>query len=94
MNQPTLPNHFNGSDYIPDRDDTRLNGQIMRVWETMRDGQWRTLREIAAATGDPEASVSAQLRHLRKKRFGGFVVEKVYQGSGLYSYKLMSPAAV
>ena len=80
---------FDGSDYIPDRDDARLSGQILRVWECMKDAKWRTLREISNITGDPEASISAQLRHLRKPRFGGHNVEKEYISSGLYRYKLL-----
>ena len=42
----------------------------------MRDAKWRTLKEISELTGDPEASVSAQLRHLRKERFGSHIVNK------------------
>lgn len=57
---------FDGSDYRPALDDARLAGQILRIFELMKDGAWRTLGEIAAATGDPQASISAQLRHLRK----------------------------
>jgi len=64
----------------------RLTGQICRVFDLMSDGQPRTLEEIAEKTGDPPASVSAQLRHLRKDRFGGFVVEKEHLGDGLYVY--------
>ena len=37
---------------------------------------WLTLRELAGLTGYGEASISAQLRHLRKPEFGAFVVEK------------------
>jgi uncharacterized membrane protein len=37
---------------------------------------WMTLEELANKTRYPEASISAQLRHLRKKEHGGFVVEK------------------
>jgi hypothetical protein len=37
---------------------------------------WLTLHELARLTGYGEASVSAQLRHLRKPEYGGFVVEK------------------
>ncbi len=37
---------------------------------------WLTLREIAKLTRFGEASISAQLRHLRKPMFGGFRVEK------------------
>jgi hypothetical protein len=37
---------------------------------------WLTLDELARLTHYPPASISAQLRHLRKPRFGGFAVEK------------------
>lgn len=79
---------FNGSDYDPMRDDSRLTGQLLRVWEVVKDGSWNTLDQIAAATGDPPASISAQLRHLRKQRFGGHKVEKHYVGNGLFQYKV------
>jgi hypothetical protein len=42
----------------------------------MGDGEWRTLAELSRATGIPEASASADLRHLRKSRFGGHTVNK------------------
>jgi hypothetical protein len=79
---------FAGADYVPSRDDKRLTGQIERVYSLMADGKWRTLKEIALATGDPEASVSAQLRHLRKERFGGHTVERQHIKRGLYEYRL------
>jgi hypothetical protein len=79
---------FDGADYNRTRDDARLTGQILRVWECMCDGKWRTLKDIAQETGDPEASVSAQLRHLRKPRFGNYTVEREYVSNGLYKYKL------
>ncbi len=37
---------------------------------------WMTLEELAHKTRYPEASISAQLRHLRKAQHGGFEVEK------------------
>lgn len=37
---------------------------------------WLTLRELARLTRYGEASISAQLRHLRKPHCGGFAVEK------------------
>jgi hypothetical protein len=80
---------FDGADYTPERDDVRLSGQILRVWEFMKDGQWRTLKQIAEATKDPEASVSAQLRHLRKERFGSHEIEREYIQNGLYKYRLI-----
>jgi hypothetical protein len=39
-------------------------------------GEWLTLGEIAARTEIGEATVSAQLRHLRKECNGGYCVEK------------------
>ena len=37
---------------------------------------WLTLQELTLLTHYGEASISAQLRHLRKPQFGGYVVEK------------------
>lgn len=41
-----------------------------------RAGLWLTLGEIAEQTQFGEASISAQLRHLRKPRHGSYIVEK------------------
>jgi len=43
---------------------------------------WLTLDELAKLTHYPPASISAQLRHLRKPQFGGFVVEKQPRTAG------------
>jgi hypothetical protein len=79
---------FNGSDYIPARDDARLGTQLSRVKQACSNGMPMTLAAIAKQTGDPEASVSAQLRHLRKKKHGSHTVDKVYIDKGLYTYQL------
>ncbi len=84
---------FSGPAYVPDLDKARLSGQMVRVLILMMDGQWRTLAEIEAATGDPPASVSAQLRHLRKSRFGGHTVDKRRRGEagrGLWEYRVIT----
>jgi hypothetical protein len=39
-------------------------------------GAWMTLRELGRLTRYGESSISAQLRHLRKPRCGGYVLEK------------------
>lgn len=67
----------------------RLINQLSDIKRLMADGSWRTLQEINELTGHPPASISAQLRHLRKKRFGGHTVEKEHVGSGLYRYRLL-----
>lgn len=85
------PARFNGPCFSTEHDSQRLTNQMGRVFNLMRDGKWRTLDEIAHETGDPHASISAQLRHLRKPRFGAHEVEKRPRGdrgSGLWEYKL------
>ena len=87
---------FNGDDYVPGRDDPRLRTQIEKIFDLMRDASWRTLDEISVVTGAPPASVSAQLRHLRKKRFGEHEVDKRHRGEekfGLYEYRLRAKAS-
>lgn len=87
----TQPLQFNGPAYNRNLDQERLSGQILRIFFLMRDATWRTLPEIAAVTGDPEASISAQLRHLRKERFGSHTIEKRRRGdetSGLWEYRM------
>lgn len=79
---------FDGDDYVPRRDDPRLTTQLQRIWNLMCDGRWRTLEAISASTGDPPASISAQLRHLRKSRFGAHEVGRRYLGRGLYEYQV------
>ena len=37
---------------------------------------WFTLDELSKLTHYPPASISAQLRHLRKPEYGGYAVEK------------------
>ncbi len=43
---------------------------------------WLTLDELAKLTHYPPASISAQLRHLRKPEHGGYVVEKRQRAAG------------
>jgi hypothetical protein len=89
---------FDGSTFIPEFDENRLNAQEFRVYDTMSDGAWRTLSEIqkagAARAGyiDPEASISARLRGLRK---AGCTVERRRRGdprAGLWEYRVLVPA--
>lgn len=84
---------FDGADYVPERDNGRLEGQRKKIFELMSDQQWRTLKDIQTKLGYPEASISAQLRHLRKARFGNHIVNRMYLGQGLYAYQLMPPRA-
>lgn len=86
---------FDGPTYDPAVDMNRLTNQLGRVYALMADAGWRTLEEIHEATGDPVASISAQLRHLRKPRFGSYLVEKRHRGLpslGLFEYRMLPPS--
>jgi hypothetical protein len=83
---------FDGSTYEPAHDKRRLARQQLRVFGALKDGGWWTLAEIHAITGDPEASISARLRDLRKTRFGHHVVDRRRRGEaarGIWEYRLM-----
>jgi hypothetical protein len=82
--------HFEGPADEPDRTG-RLSTQLEDVKKLMLDGSWRTLDRIARATGHPHASISAQLRHLRKARFGSYQVSRRHVGNGLYEYQVRRP---
>lgn len=85
---------FDGETYEAEHDRERLRGQLERVRRLMVDGQWRSLRQIAAVVGGTEAAVSARLRDLRKERFGSWEVERRALGSrdrGLFSYRVLPP---
>lgn len=78
-----------GFTYDPPRDGQRLDKQHVRVRNLMLDSKWRSLSQIARETGDPEASVSARIRDLRKPRFGSYLIERRYVSRGLWEYKLL-----
>jgi len=83
-----IPQDFDGKTYNPTLDKSRLKAQLVRVREFMRDGKWRSLSEVAAATGDPEASVSARLRNLRQPKHGLWTVDRRRRSQSLWEYRL------
>lgn len=97
MGQPELlqPSpHFDGADVRPE-DHPRLADQLARVYAVLQDGKWWTVAQMAAeirrrfGVSDPEPSLSAQLRNLRKPRFGGHQVER--QRLGAWSHYRLVP---
>lgn len=80
--------HRAGDTYSSRRDRDRLNRQARAVYNVMADGQWRTLAQIAALIQEPEASISARLRDLRKERFGWHVVDREYLADGVWQYRV------
>lgn len=90
INQTTKV-YFSGSDIDAKLDNQRLSLQIVQIFNLMKDGAYRTLTEIAQATKYSEASISAQLRNLRKTIYGGHKISKRRTGRpnrGLFEYKL------
>jgi hypothetical protein len=79
-----------GATYDHARDARRLAGQHNRVLAVLQDGEEHTLAEISRRTKDPEASVSARIRDLRKERFGGHTIHRRYVERGLHTYQLVT----
>jgi hypothetical protein len=92
----------------PDRSDTQLEAIRELMLNASLHDAWLTLGEIAEATEFGEASISAQLRHLRKSRHGRYRVEKRRRGTehsgdpgeissascacGVWEYRVLPPA--
>jgi hypothetical protein len=92
---PPLTRRTFGPDYSEDLDGERISRQHETIRDLMLGGPWRTLGEIALALNYPEASVSAQLRHLRKERFGSFIVEKRRRATGgTWEYHVQPPRPI
>jgi hypothetical protein len=78
---------YNGPEYVPERDFVRLHAQTARVLAVIRCGEWMTIAEVADSADCPENSASAQLRHLRKRRFGSHIILRRHKGGGLFEYR-------
>lgn len=87
---PAILGQCDGETFDAKRDGKRLNAQAADVFRLMQDGKWRTLSDIADATGHPEASVSARLRDLRKPKLGGFTVERRHVEGGTWQYRVIA----
>lgn len=60
--------------YQPER--TQRETLLMVLRQSAEYERWMTLAELAFVTRFPPASISAQLRHLRKAEFGAWRIEK------------------
>jgi hypothetical protein len=88
-----VPTGSFGPAYDEKRDGSRVRHQQERIRDFMlAANSWKTLVEIHAALDYPEASISAQLRHLRKRQFGGYIVAKRRRsGKGTWEYRVLPP---
>mgnify|MGYP003634403843 FL=1 len=92
MIQPTLFDTFDGQTFDYAQDHGRLKTALGRIAVLMRDGQPRTLAEIAKAAETSEAGASARLRDLRKPKWAiRYSIESVDServGGGLWLYSV------
>ncbi len=84
---------FDGETFDFAFDGSRLTGQLGRVYDCMKSGNWLTLQEIAESCGGSEGGCAARLRDLRKERFGGFEVERIHTIAGIHLYRMKPPQA-
>lgn len=86
---------FDGETYERSEDRERLYTQLRRVRSVLLEnrGVWFTLEELSKIAYASEASVSARLRDLRKKKFGSYTIERsrVPGGNGLHKYRMPPP---
>jgi hypothetical protein len=96
--RPALPcASFDGETFCAAADGRRLSRQLRTIFDTMKDGHWRSPEEIEAVTGVGWASASARLRDLRKEKFGAFRVHRQRRGDaerGLFEYRVLPPLPV
>jgi len=89
INQETIKvRHFSGAGVETVEDKIRLGKQIDRVLAYINGGEWMSLQQIAIGINAPHASVSAQLRNLRKAEHGSYIIERKNEGDGYFLYRL------
>jgi hypothetical protein len=83
----------------PAYDEAKDGKRIKKQHEVIRDfmlgnTNWFTLSELGSLLRYPEASISAQLRHLRKERFGSYLVDKRRRTVGTWEYHIAPPKPI
>jgi len=80
------PNPFNASEV------KRLTGNILAVYEAMKDKQWLTRSELRTKVGmSPDADICRYIRFLRENAYGDHTVEKRHRDrdKGVTEYRLL-----
>lgn len=62
--------------------------QLDRILSALQAQAWLTLVELAEITKSPVASVSAQIRNLRKEEHGGHTINRRRRRGNLFEYNL------
>lgn len=89
---PTV--HFDSGVRLEREDHVRLGAQIARVRSVLADGGWWSVPRLHNAiffrfdVRDPEPSISAQIRNLKKTKHGGHAIERRRVGN-VYEFRLV-----
>jgi len=81
---------FDGKHFDAEKDQARLTAQMKGIYKVLQGAKvWMTVAEIEGETDYPQPSISAQLRNMRKAKFGSLDVRGRYrQGTRIFEYKL------
>ena len=66
------------------------NAYQAREIQHLEDGEWHTLADIEAQTGDKIKSISAQIRNLRKPEGGAYKIIKRERAESVFEYRLVA----
>jgi len=77
---------FDGKTYDAKQDKKRLSGNLLAVFDVLKNGEKMTLFELSKQSGVPLNSVSSRFRDLRKRKFGGYNMrsERLLGGTWVY----------
>lgn len=81
------PVRFDSGVRLEQADHVRLGAQIARVKAVLETGRWYTVPDLQDAiwerfrVRDPEPSLSAQIRNLKKPKHGGHEIERKREGN-------------
>ena len=77
---------------MTEEDVPRILTQFDELLNIMLYRGWFTLSRLHDLTGIPEASISAQIRHMKKPQFGSYIVNKRRMlNSAIWEYQCLPP---
>ena len=82
--------HPNGPE-VTSIEQKKMTKQRLKVFDLMKDGQWRTLDAIAASgISSPPQSIAIYLRSFREEQYGGYTVNiRKLPKSRIFEYQLL-----
>ena len=88
IRKPVDAPEFDGVTYEPKKDFARLSGQLLRVFEVMKDGRWYGASQLCELANVSPLSITARIRDLRKGKFGSHTIERKLISGGYHEYRI------